>query len=537
MSDPSEDSTLPAERWQAYKAAGDEAMRHHRMAEAEEHYQDALREAERLGPDDPRLAEALTDLGRLLSCARFPGYAREEAEACLRRALALREQALGKEHPEVARNLLHLATLYSHPQHGFRVAEPESAIAAQVEPLLQRALAIIEGAAESDPKRLLQVLGQLTGTYAGQGRDAEVERLLLRMLTHRQQLHGPEHPSVVSQHIELASFYQRLGRTPETETHLQQALSILTTTPECDPQAVAFCLKRLSHLYRQARRYAEMEAPLRQALSVEEGLHGPAHPALLFTLTELVQILTALGRYEEAEQHLLRARTIEAQATDALSAQSHPLLKAHTDLLKATGRFLQALEMEDEAQRTHRRERDPFTSIRDRVLSPPPHPEQQPAFVWISFLTVGSVTHTGAEVRCGTTGEVSCVFSHRHTRNGSGGSAAGRGGRERDQAQPITFPADSGHVEAEVLAPSAAGADRIATPITPAKPGKPAGAPRIRVESSTRLLGGPSFAEVEVRLLNAGDGDALRARLAPPACRAAGRCCPSTSPASPCRSR
>jgi hypothetical protein len=39
------------------------------------------------------------------------------------------------------------------------------------------------------------------------------------------------------------------------------------------------------------------------------------------------------------------------------------------------------------------------------------------------------------------------------------------------------------------------------------------GAPRLEVESRVRLLGKPSFAEAEVRLTNAGNGDALRVRL------------------------
>ena len=60
-----------------------------------------LAETERFGPQDPRLATTLNTLGEV---ERAQGkYA--EAESLLRRALAIREEALGSHHPDGAQGL------------------------------------------------------------------------------------------------------------------------------------------------------------------------------------------------------------------------------------------------------------------------------------------------------------------------------------------------------------------------------------------------------------------------------------------------
>jgi tetratricopeptide (TPR) repeat protein len=155
MTDLERETTDREELWHAHKEAGEAALRHGRLAEAEEHYLDALREAERFGPEDPRLAETLTTLGMLYSQTSLHPQRGIDAESLLQRALALREQMLGPEHPEVARIVANLAMLYF--RSGFQDKEAELAQAAL---LFQRALAIQEQAPEPD----FSLLGLLNNT-------------------------------------------------------------------------------------------------------------------------------------------------------------------------------------------------------------------------------------------------------------------------------------------------------------------------------------------------------------------------------------
>ena len=76
--------------WEKYNRAGIEAARRGNYAEAEKQWSAALQEAEKFGPEDPRLAQSLGNLGVVY---RFQGkYA--EAEPLSKRALSIAREGL-----------------------------------------------------------------------------------------------------------------------------------------------------------------------------------------------------------------------------------------------------------------------------------------------------------------------------------------------------------------------------------------------------------------------------------------------------------
>ena len=105
--------------WQKYMKAGEEAYERGRYAEAEKLFLAALREAEKSGRQDPRLAASLNNLAEVY---RAQGkYA--EVGALLQRSLAIAEKALGPEHPNVAVSLNTLAGLHSPPSWPWNVLD------------------------------------------------------------------------------------------------------------------------------------------------------------------------------------------------------------------------------------------------------------------------------------------------------------------------------------------------------------------------------------------------------------------------------
>ncbi|MCZ6753169.1 MAG: tetratricopeptide repeat protein, partial [Acidobacteria bacterium] len=90
-----------------YNQAGMEAYQQANYAEAEKQWSSALQEAEKFGPEDPRLATSLNNLAALYLAQGKYG----ETEPLLQRALAIVEKALGPEHPEVATSLENYADL------------------------------------------------------------------------------------------------------------------------------------------------------------------------------------------------------------------------------------------------------------------------------------------------------------------------------------------------------------------------------------------------------------------------------------------
>jgi tetratricopeptide (TPR) repeat protein len=84
--------------WEKYNNAGIEAFEQDHYAEAEASFLAALRKAERFGSQDLRLAKSLHNLANAYykqgNCA--------EAEPLYERALAIAEQTIGIEHPDIA---------------------------------------------------------------------------------------------------------------------------------------------------------------------------------------------------------------------------------------------------------------------------------------------------------------------------------------------------------------------------------------------------------------------------------------------------
>ena len=82
----------------------------------------ALKEAEKFGPQDPRLATGLNNLGLLYKAQGKYG----EAEPLYKRSLAITEKALGPDHPNVATNLENYALLLRKTQRNAEAVEMEA---------------------------------------------------------------------------------------------------------------------------------------------------------------------------------------------------------------------------------------------------------------------------------------------------------------------------------------------------------------------------------------------------------------------------
>ncbi len=93
--------------WESNNEAGREAYRQGNYAEAEKQWLVALQEAEKFGPEDPRLATSLNNLVELYhDQGKYT-----VAELLYKRLLTISEKALGAEHPDVAQTLENYAGL------------------------------------------------------------------------------------------------------------------------------------------------------------------------------------------------------------------------------------------------------------------------------------------------------------------------------------------------------------------------------------------------------------------------------------------
>ena len=105
-------------RWETNTAAGYEAYEQGDYAEAEKAWSAALQEAEKFGPEDPRMPTSLNNLATVYQAQGK--YA--EAEPLLKRALAIDQKALDPEHPDTVISLSNLAVLH-YPISVFQFSE------------------------------------------------------------------------------------------------------------------------------------------------------------------------------------------------------------------------------------------------------------------------------------------------------------------------------------------------------------------------------------------------------------------------------
>ena len=287
--------------WETAMLLGWSAYQRGDYAKAEKQFERALKEARESGKRDPRLAESLHSLAELYKVQGR--YAK--AEPLFKRALGIREKALGPEHPAVATILNNMAELY---RADGRYAEAE--------PLYKRSLAIWEKALGPEHSDVATGLNNLALLYQAQGRYAEAEPLYNRSYRIKEKTLGPAHPHVANSLNNLANLYHDQGRHAEAEPLYQRSLGIREKALGPAHPAVANNLNNLAWHYEALGKYAEAEPLYKRALSIREKTLGPDHPYVAATLENYAGLLRKTKRKKDAKKMEARAKAIRAGKTD-----------------------------------------------------------------------------------------------------------------------------------------------------------------------------------------------------------------------------
>ena len=193
----------------------------------------AIRE-KALGPEHPATATSLNNLASL-----YQAMGRHaDALPLFERALSIKEKALGPEHPTTCASLNNLACLYQvMGRH------------ADALPLLERALSIHEKARGPEHHETATFLGNLASMYQSMGRHADAIHLFERALSVREKALGPEHPDTAASLNNLARLYQAMGRLVDALTLFERALAIREKALGPESPDTAASLGNLARLY------------------------------------------------------------------------------------------------------------------------------------------------------------------------------------------------------------------------------------------------------------------------------------------------
>jgi len=204
--------TPKATAWETDTRAGAKALNEGRLEDAERDLQRARERAAAGTNNDLEMAASLVNLAVL---RRAQGDAAGALEL-QQEALALREKALGPDHPDVAASLNSIAALDSS-REDFAAAEP----------LLTRALAIREHALGRENRYTAQSLNNLALLYAAQGRYADAEPLYQRSVAI---LEKQQHPDDLATVLEnYAALLADAGRGDEAKQMDTRARAIRAT--------------------------------------------------------------------------------------------------------------------------------------------------------------------------------------------------------------------------------------------------------------------------------------------------------------------
>jgi tetratricopeptide (TPR) repeat protein len=225
---------------------------------------DALAMREKaLGPEHPDTATSLNNLAVLLREQGDPAGARPLHE----RALAIREKALGPEHPDTATGLNNLARLL-HDQ-GDR---------AGARPLLERALAIMEKVLGSEHPDTANSLNSLAGLLTEQDDLAGARPLCERALAIREKVLGPEHPDTANSLNSLALLLQAQGDLAGARPLLERALAICENALGPEHPKTSVARRNLARLLLISGQPSEAMALGETALAAHDKVLGPNHP-------------------------------------------------------------------------------------------------------------------------------------------------------------------------------------------------------------------------------------------------------------------
>ena len=231
------------------------------------------------------------ELARLLDAKAL--YAR--AEPLYRRALAIDEASLGKDHPNVATRLNNLATLLHDTN---RLGEAE--------PLMRRSLVITEATLGKDHPNVAIRLNNLAMLLQAANRLGEAEPLMLRVIDIFEASLGKDHPNVATALNNLALLLQDTNRLGEAEPLYRRALAIDEASLGKNYPNVARDLNNLALLLRATNRLGEAEPLMRRALAIDEASLGKDHPRVAIGLNNLARLLKDTNRLGEAEPLMRR---------------------------------------------------------------------------------------------------------------------------------------------------------------------------------------------------------------------------------------
>jgi len=251
------------------------------------------------GNDHPLVAESLADLVAFHLGGAVDQDAVAAADSLCRKALAIRSDVRGEDHPETASSLL---------QHAEILRNRNELVAA--ESVLVRALDIQERSLGEDHLDVAKSLISLAGVLANLNRREEGEACLRRAVGICHRLHPGDHPETATALAALSTFVGVGGKGQEAESLAVEVLEMERRMWGERHPRVAQALTELAIGYTYQNRLAEAEPLHREALEIRIAFHGERSTSAAEGHNSLGHFLWLKGDFVQAEEEFRTAISI-----------------------------------------------------------------------------------------------------------------------------------------------------------------------------------------------------------------------------------
>ncbi|MBM4025490.1 MAG: tetratricopeptide repeat protein [Planctomycetes bacterium] len=210
------------------------------------------------------------------------------------------------------------------------------------EPHLERALQIRQEQLGQEHPETLNSMGRLGWVYCDQGRYGQAERLWAKKLEISRRVLGDEHPITLVSMNDLGIAYTDLGRYDEAEQLFSKGFQTSRNVLGEQHESTFRLLGNLGQVYEEQGRYDEAEALYLKTRETQRRVWGDENPYTLAFMTFLARVYRQQGRYEESESLYLKTLKMQRRVLGEEHVYSLWSIEGLGRLYAGQGRYEQA---------------------------------------------------------------------------------------------------------------------------------------------------------------------------------------------------
>ncbi len=260
----------PPQSYDELTRTGELAFSRNNYGQAEKCFLGALKEAERFGPSDIRVAVACKNLASYYEVRGI--FAR--SEPYLERELRVREKVLGGEHLQV-----------------------------------------------------IQCVGKVIRFYLGRDNKQKAERLTTLLVAYADKV-IKEQQSLDSHFTDLSKFYSRHAEYGEVQKQLTKVRELASKVRADDHLELAAMLDGIATMYKEKSRFPVAEQMYKKALVLREKSLAPDHQALAISYEHLASLYQAQGRIDLAQPLFRQSLDVTSKSLELKRPEAYQRVEA-----------------------------------------------------------------------------------------------------------------------------------------------------------------------------------------------------------------